>query len=183
MSNKRFIGFWRANYTKMQSYHCLELSACKLYTFVVMSLEVQNTPEEASRSKLIPALYVIGGVLLALVLGGLVIAGLMYVAGNFALEVEVIRDLFIIALALEACVFGIVLIIMLVMMVRLVNTVEFEIKPILEKTNNLVGTAQGTTEFVSQNLVQPTIRAKGYVAGVRAGTKALFGDPKRNLPK
>ena len=116
-------------------------------------------------------------------LGALGVWGISALARNASLELDVVRDLFIIALALEACVFGLVLIIMLVMVIRLVNTIEFEIKPILEKTNDIASTAKGTTQFVSDNIVQPTIKAKGYVAGARAGAKALFGDPKKNLPK
>lgn len=149
-----------------------------------MSNQPDGAPAAApQRSRLIPTLYVVGGVLGVLLLGGLLVGGVILLARAFALEVSVIRDLFIIALALEACIFGVVLIILLVMVVRLINTVEFEIKPILEKTNSVIGTAKGTTEFVSENIVQPTIKARGYVAGVRAGFKALVGDPRRNLPK
>lgn len=135
------------------------------------------------QSKLIPRLYIVGGVVIALLLGVLMVVGISWMARSFALELDVVRDLFIIAIALEACVFGLVLVILLVMVVRLVNTLEFEIKPILKKANEITTTAQGTTEFVSENIVQPTIKARSYVSGVRAGAKALIGDPKKNLPK
>lgn len=140
------------------------------------------TPPAAPRRPLVRRLYVTLGVISVVVLAGLFIWGLVVVARNFGLQVEVIRDLFIIALALESCLFGIALLIMLVMLIRLVNTVEFEIKPILEKTNETVSTVRGTTHFISQNLVRPTITASSYVAGVRRGVKTLFGDPKHNLP-
>ncbi len=136
----------------------------------------------AARRPLIRRLYVALGVISILLLAGLFIWGLVVVGRNFGLQVEVIRDLFIIVLALESCLFGIALLIMLVMLIRLVNTVEFEIKPILQKTNETVSTVRGTTQFISQNLVRPTITASSYVAGVRQGVKTLFGDPKRNLP-
>ena len=136
-----------------------------------------------TREKIVPILYVVGGVAVALIVGAILVFGLNWVARSFSLELDVIRDLFIIALALEACLFGIVLIIMLVMVIRLVNTLEFEIKPILQKTNDIASTAKGTAEFVSENVVQPTMKAKGYVTGVRAGAKAILSDPKKNLPK
>lgn len=147
-----------------------------------MTAETSPTTE-SSRKNLLPTLYIVGGVTAAVLLGVGIVLGINLVARSFSLQLDVIRDLFIIALALEACLFGIVLIIMLVMVIRLVNTLEFEIKPILQKTNEIATTAKGTAEFVSENVVQPTIKAKGYVSGARAGAKALLSDPKKNLPK
>ena len=135
------------------------------------------------REKLVPKLYIFGGVAVVLLLGVGIVLGFSWLAKGYSLQLDVIRDLFIIALALEACLFGIVLIIMLVMVIRLVNTLEFEIKPILQKTNEIAATAKGTAEFVSENVVQPTIRAKGYVASVKAGAKAALRNPQKNLPK
>jgi hypothetical protein len=67
------------------------------------------------------------------------------------------------------------------MVVRLINMLEFEIKPILEKTNETVGMVRGTTVFVSQNVVKPVTTASSYIAGVRRGLATLFGDPRKNL--
>ena len=136
----------------------------------------------SKRQELIPRLYVAIGIVIILVLAALSVWGTIYLASNYAMEVSTIRDLFIIALALESCVFGIVLLIMLLMMIRLVNTVEFEIKPLLQRTNDTVGLIRGTTQFVADSVVEPTIKAKSYVAGVRQGVKALFGPPKDNFP-
>ena len=132
---------------------------------------------------LVPRTYIIIGVVAAIVLGVLFVLFISWLAQRAALELDVVRDLFIIALALEACLFGIVLIVMLVMLIRLVNTLEFEIKPILQKSNELVSTATGTTQFLSESVVKPTIKASGYIAGVTAGARALMGDPRKNMPK
>jgi hypothetical protein len=133
--------------------------------------------------RLIPQLYVGIGVIIILLLAALSIWGMVFLASNYAIEVSVIRDLFIIALALESCIFGVVLLIMLLMMIRLVNTVEFEIKPLLRRTNDTVGLIRGTTQFLADNVVQPTIKARSYVAGVRQGVRSLFGTPKDpNIP-
>lgn len=149
-----------------------------------MTIQTETVAEPAtSRAEMIPKKYIIGGVIGALLLGVLLIGGVFLLSRYFAIEVDVVRDLFIIALTLEACIFGVALIVLLVMVIRLVNTVEHEVKPILEKTSNLVGTAKGTTQFVSENIVQPTIKARSYVKGAQAGAKALLGDPKKNLPK
>jgi hypothetical protein len=116
------------------------------------------------------------------VIAGLFIWLIIWLAQNYAPQISAIRDVFIIALALESCLFGIVLLMMLIMIIRLVNMLEFEIKPILEQTNETVSTVRGTTAFVSKNVVQPVTLAAGYVAGVRRGLSVLFGDARRNLP-
>jgi hypothetical protein len=149
-----------------------------------MTIDTRIPPSAETRAeRTIPVKYIVGGVVGLLLVGALLALGITLLSRSFSLEISVVRDLFIIVLALEACIFGIVLIVLLVMVARLVNTVEFEIKPILQKTNDIVGTAKGTTDFVSENIVQPTIRAKGYVAGVRAGAETLFGDPQKQMPK
>ncbi len=150
-----------------------------------MSIEAPMTQQplpERGQPRKIPTIYIVGGVILALVLLGLFTWFVIWAASNHAPTIEALRDIFIIALALESCIFGVILVIMLVMIVRLVNMLEFEIKPILEKTNETVGMVRGTTTFVGENVVKPVAKVTAYAAGIRAGFKALFGDPHRNLP-
>jgi hypothetical protein len=147
-----------------------------------MSLEIPTTSPSSRNDEVIPITYVIIGVAVVLVLGVALILAIIFLAQNYPAELEAIRDIFIIALALESCLFGVVLMLMLVMLIRLVNTVEFEIKPILEQTNETIGTIRGTSTFVSKNVVQPVAKATGFVNGVRRGLKVLFGDPRKNLP-
>lgn len=151
-----------------------------------MSLEAPSTirPDvvPAGGQKAIPNRYLILGIIVILLLAALFLWLVLWAATNYAPELEALRDIFIIALALESCFFGLIMVIMLVMMIRLVNMLEFEIKPILEKTNETVGMVRGTTTFVSQNVVKPVTKATSYVAGVRRGLQVLFGDPKKNLP-
>ncbi|MCP4423289.1 MAG: hypothetical protein GY803_02230 [Chloroflexi bacterium] len=142
---------------------------------------VEISTEQAPKKRLVPTLYIVLGIILLLALAGLFIWGMIWLAQNQAPAVEAVRDIFIIALALESCLFGIVLIILLVMVVRLVNMMEFEIKPILEKTNETVGMVRGTTVFVSENVVRPVTKANSYVAAVRRGVKTLFGNPDKLL--
>lgn len=139
------------------------------------------TPVE-NRTEAIPTIYVVIGVVVLIILGIALAAGILFLASNYSAELEAVRDVFIIALALESCVFGVVLMLMLIMLIRLVNTVEFEIKPILEQTNETIGTVRGTTNFVSKNVIDPVVKTKSYVVGVRQGLRALFGDPRKNLP-
>lgn len=139
------------------------------------------TVPQTNNKKAVPTLYVVIGVVAILVLVGLFIWGLLWLASNSGPEIEAIRDIVIIILALESCIFGIAFILLLIMVIRLVNMIEFEIKPILQKTNETVGTIRGTTQFVSQNVVQPVTKASSYAAGVRRGLSVLFGNPRKNL--
>lgn len=143
-----------------------------------------NIPgNETSRQPLVRPLYVALGIIGVLLLVGLFIWGVIWLASSHANSIEAVRDIFIIVLALESCLFGIVLMILLVMVIRLVNMLEFEVKPILQKTNETVGTIQGTTQFVSQNVVKPVTNARVQAAGVTRALKVLFGNPRNNLEK
>jgi len=142
---------------------------------------MESSNSEAGRRRLVPTLYVVLGVILLLAVAALFIWGVIRLAQTQAAAVETVRDIFIIALALMSCLFGVVLVLMLIMIIRLVNMIEFEIKPILQKTNETVGMVRGTTVFVSRNVVRPVAKATGFVAGVRRGAQALFGDPRKNL--
>jgi hypothetical protein len=146
-----------------------------------MSIELPPEPQEQDQEKAVPTLYVVIGIVVLILLALAFIFGIVLLAKNYPNQLAAVRDVFIIALALESCVFGVVLLLMLVMLIRLVNTVEFEIKPILRQTNETIGTVRGTTNFVSQNVVRPTVRVKSYIAGFRGGFKSLFGNPKDNL--
>lgn len=141
-------------------------------------------PPQPQQTELVPRLYIVIGIVVALVLAVLFILGIAWLATTQGATIEAVRDIMIIALALESCIFGVVLLILLVMVIRLVNMLEFEVKPILEKTNETLGTVRGTTTFVSQKVVHPVARATGYVAGVRRGISTLFGNPNNNnLPR
>jgi hypothetical protein len=140
-------------------------------------------PDETKREPLIPTVYVVVGVVITLAISVLAILLLVYLANNYAESILVIRDIFIIALGLMSCLTGIVLILLLIAVIRLVNMLEFELKPILLKTNETLGTIRGTTTFMSDNVIRPVTKASSYLAGVRRGVSVLFGDPRRNLGK
>jgi hypothetical protein len=143
------------------------------------TVEYQPPPQQ---EELVPRTYIVIGVVVALVLAVLMVLGVVWLASTQGAKMEALRDIMIIVLALESCIFGIVLMLLLLMMIRLVNMLEFEIKPILEKTNETLGTVRGTTTFVSDHVVQPVTKDTSYMAGLRSGVRTLFGDPRRNMP-
>lgn len=150
-----------------------------------MSMEAPVTQESirtGDEGLPISTRHIIIGAVVGLLFFVLLVVLVVWLASNYAPELEAVRDIFIIALALESCIFGVLLTIMLIMLVRLVNMLEFEIKPILEKTNETVGMVRGTTTFVGENVVRPVVKGTAFMAGVRRGLRVLFGDPRKNLP-
>lgn len=150
------------------------------------SSNIVNTPGTAPEQKKLisvkPVFIVLAVILVIALLVGAV-WGIVWLASTQAAAIEAVRDVLLIALALESCLFGVVLLLMLLMIVRLVNMLEFEIKPILEKTNETVGTIRGTTTFVSKNVVKPVTEARVQMAGLRQALKSLFGNPRNNIPR
>lgn len=78
-----------------------------------------------------------------------------------------LRDVFIILMALESLVIGVALIILIIQITRLINLMNNEIKPILDSTSDTVNTLRGTTAFLSNNFVEPVIKANEYLAGIK----------------
>ena len=148
--------------------------------YPVSPVSIEDTP---TRDPLVPTKYIVIGVVIVLVIGILSTALLTYLAVNYADTIIVVRDIFIIALGIMSCFSGIVLILLLISIIRLINMLEFELKPILLKTNDTLGTIRGTTAFMSDNVLRPVTTASSYMAGLRRGVMTLFGDPRRNLGK
>lgn len=106
---------------------------------------------------------IIAGVILVLALGALAVYGLLQNPGTTAN----IRDIFIIFMAFESLIIGVALVILVIQIASLINLLQNEVKPILAATNETVNTLRGTTEFLSENLVEPVIKLNSTVAGLR----------------
>lgn len=100
-----------------------------------------------------------------LVILALIILGVYFLMQDAA-RTEQIRDIFIIFMALESLLIGLVLVILIIQMARLINLLQNEIKPILDSTNETVSHLRGTTVFLSDHLIEPVIRMNEYLAGL-----------------
>lgn len=78
-----------------------------------------------------------------------------------------VRDIFIIVMALESLILGVGLIVLILQLAALINLLQNEIKPILDSTNDTVNNLRGTTQFLSNNLVEPVIKLNEYLAGMK----------------
>lgn len=78
-----------------------------------------------------------------------------------------VRDVFIIFMALESLIIGAALVILIVQLSILINLLQNEIKPILYSTNETVNTLRGTAVFLSDNLAEPIMKLNEYLAGLK----------------
>ncbi|MEA2009064.1 MAG: hypothetical protein U9O54_08070 [Chloroflexota bacterium] len=84
-----------------------------------------------------------------------------------------VRDIFIIFMALEFLIIGLALVILIVQLARLINLLQNEVKPILDSTNETANTLRGTTQFLSDHLVEPVIKLNEYLASLQSILKVF----------
>ena len=133
--------------------------------------------EEANRSALSKRRWMVTGIIIAalIVLTGIVVAVIALTEHpNIATNV---RDIFIIFMAFESLIIGAALVILVIQIAGLINLLQNEVRPILQSTSETVNTLRGTTEFLSENLVEPVIKLNSYLAGLRKFFD-LFGGKK-----
>jgi hypothetical protein len=122
--------------------------------------EIDSSPQETSSTGK-KALLVIGAVFVI----GLITAGLILLLQP-GTDTGRIRDIFIIFMALEFLLIGIVMIILIIQIARLTLLLQNEITPILKTTNETANTLRGTTIFLSEHLVEPVLKMNQYLAGL-----------------
>ena len=125
----------------------------------------ENEPSSSSQQQ---RTTIIVGIVGLVVLLGILITGvvLLLLPSTDITTVGRIRDIFIILMALESLLIGLVLVILIIQIARLINLLQNEIKPILDSTNETVSTLRGTTAFLSTNLVEPVIKLNESLAGL-----------------
>jgi len=119
----------------------------------------------------------IGLIIVALLVLGLVIVGLVLLLQP-GTDTARVRDIFIIFMALEFLLIGIVMIILIVQLARLTLLLQNEIKPILDSTNETANTLRGTTAFLSEHLVEPVLKMNQYLAGLNRITDFFKSNKK-----
>ena len=135
--------------------------------------EAGVSPEQLRQQRAI----IIGIVVAGLVLLSIVVLITVAMLRQDAETTSKIADVFIVFMALQSLIIGLVLIILIVQLARLINLLQHEIKPIVESTNETVSTLRGTTQFLSDNVSEPVIKINEYMAGVSEFFKIIR--PKR----
>jgi hypothetical protein len=127
------------------------------------------SPEEeaAHQATLRKQRWIIAGI----ITGAIVLVAVIIVAVTFLVKSPAaaanLRDIFIIFMALESLLIGAALVVLIIQVASLINLLQNEVKPILQSTSETVNTLRGTTEFLSENLVEPVIKLNSYLAGLR----------------
>ena len=120
--------------------------------------EPQELTPEQRRTMI--AMIVVLILVIALILGSI-----FWLANQPPLKVAMIRDIFIIWMAIMSLLVSLVLVILMVQMARLINLLQNEIKPILDSINQTTSHVRGTSVFLGDNLTEPVIKANEYIAG------------------
>jgi predicted Kef-type K+ transport protein len=139
--------------------------------------EISTEEETTDRSSLRKQRWIMAGIILAVILAlaGTVVA--IISLANHPQAAANVRDIFIIFMAFESLIIGVALVVLIIQIASLMNLLQNEVKPILQSTSETVNTLRGTTEFLSENLVEPVIKLNSYLAGLRK-LFSLFGIKK-----
>ncbi len=86
----------------------------------------------------------------------------------------VLRDTFIILMAVESLAIGILLIVLIAQIINLTELLREEVLPILNSTNETVDTVKQTTTFVSDVVVSPLVKMVSTASAVQGGLRAIF---------
>jgi hypothetical protein len=106
-----------------------------------------------------------GFILLTLIVFALAIIGGLSDSVGVASFFNILRDAFVVVLALQGVLICLALIVLIVQLSALINLLNSEVQPMIDEAREALATARGTTEFVTQNVASPVIRAtSGVVA-------------------
>lgn len=122
----------------------------------------KSEDSEKNNRKTIIIIVIVAVVLLTAIAFGVATLSRMDAAGTGK-----IRDIFIIFLAVEFLVIGIALIVLIVQLANLINLLNNEVRPIINTANETMNNLKGTTQFLSDNMVEPVIKLNEYVAGLK----------------
>lgn len=117
-------------------------------------------------------------VLVAVFLLGLIIALIAALVGDpndVSNWVAIIRDVFIIVLALEGLLMGVALIVLVIQLSALINLLTNEVQPIVDNAQETVTTVRGTAQFMSQNVVEPVVKISAGLALAGGFVRQLVG--------
>jgi hypothetical protein len=139
--------------------------------------ELNPEEETANRTLLWKRRWIVAGIIVAclIILVGIIVA--IIALTDHPTVASNVRDIFIIFMAFESLIIGAALVVLVIQIAGLINLLQNEVKPILQSTSETVNTLRGTTEFLSENLVEPVIKLNSYLAGLRKFFD-LFGGKK-----
>ncbi len=131
--------------------------------------------EPSSRTKW----YIIGGVIAAIVVFGLIIFGLYQLGDDDQSALERLRDIAVIFIVFLLLVVTILLAGITAGLLYLIMQIKDRVIPAIEELTSTLKRVKGTTEFVTEEAVKPIISVASSIAGVRAMAKTFTERPKK----
>lgn len=123
-------------------------------------------PDSTASSKRKQVALIAGGVVLLVLLIALLVLAISAMVRD-PQGTETIRDIVIILVAGETLIVGVALILLVVQLARLTALLQNELRPLIDSTNETVNTLRGTSQFLSQRMVSPVIKANSSIAALR----------------
>jgi hypothetical protein len=137
-----------------------------------LNLDLHEDVELTQSSEVNIRLWVfIASLFVIILIAGVVLAVIAMVQNPAT--TENIRDIVIIFMAIESLLIGVALIVLVIQLARLTDLLVNEVKPILDSTNETLGTIRGTTHFLSKNIVQPVVKVNSSFAAIRRAAELL----------
>jgi hypothetical protein len=121
------------------------------------------SPETKGSNNKLAIYLIIGGVVIL----GLIVLGAVLLSGMDANGTGKVRDIFLIFMSVEFLIVGVALVVLIVQLASLINLLNNEVRPILKSTTETVNNLKGTTQFLSDNMVEPVIKLNEYLAGLK----------------
>ena len=137
---------------------------------------VWNTFQEANA--IWKTIYVIGalvGIFVIVLLLALIIGIVTGESEDVAGVVAIVRDLFIILLAMQGMIISLALVVLILQVATLTNLLQNELTPIVKNLQDVATTLRGTSEFLSDNLTTPVIQTSSFLTGVSAFMTEITG--------
>ncbi len=129
--------------------------------------DVSPEEEAAYRAALNRQRWIVAGIVVGLIVFVAAVVAAVFFLLQPGSPTSTIRDIFIIFMAFESLIIGVALVVLIVQVASLINLLQNEVKPILQSTSETINTLRGTTEFLSENLVEPVIKLNSSLAGLR----------------
>ena len=129
-----------------------------------------NTPTSDDTARDIKRVVGIGAaVFIGLIIGIFAIALVLALLTDLEKSsriIQLIRDIVLIVMTLTGITIVVELAVLIFQIARLVNLTRSEVSPILRNTQETASNVKGTVNFVSDHVVEPTIKTAGFLAGV-----------------
>lgn len=154
--------------------------------FTRLKNSITSLKERATSTPLNMVMTVLGVVIGFFLLSMLCSLGAGIAIGDYqdvSSVVAIIRDLFLILLALQGMIITLALVVMILQLASLINLLENEVNPIVKNLQDTSNTIKGTAEFLSENVTSPVIETSAWLSGVSTFTKEIFGITKALRPK